>query len=224
MKMRNIVSIILFIVFISLILFVTAQAENTGQEKELEKLSPKYRAFLAETQLIMHPKEKEVFLKLKTDEERDKFIDTFWRARSGRRRGIRNNIMLLRMLRLTQVLDLTEEQAAKIFPKINQIEKEKLELNGQIGERLRELRQMLMEEKRDEREISSQIDAIKQLRDQVKNKEKELETFMEDNLTLVQRAKYMIFSADFYRDLRDKVEKARLMRERSKGMPKKNED
>ena len=42
-------------------------------------------------------------------------------------RRIRDNIRTLLLLRMTQALDLTEEQTAKIFPKISRIEKEKKE-------------------------------------------------------------------------------------------------
>lgn len=129
-------------------------------------------------------------------------------------RRIRDNIRTLLLLRMTQALDLTEEQTAKIFPKISQIEKEKKEMQQKIGKQMRELRSILRNENHDEQEFTDRIKRIKELRNLLKNKDEELENFLDDNLTLLQRAKYIIFSQDFYRGLREKLERARIMQEK----------
>jgi len=115
---------------------------------------------------------------------------------------------------MTQALDLTEEQTAKIFPKISRIEKEKKEIQQKIGIQMRELRSILRNENHDEQEFTDRIKRIKELRNLLKSKDEELENFLDDNLTLLQRAKYIIFSQDFYRGLREKLERARIMQER----------
>ena len=221
MKMRNLISIILSLLLIYSIFLAVTQAESFAQERSEKELSPKYKAFLAETQLIMPPQEKKVFLELKSDEERDKFIEKFWESRGGRGRGIRENIILFRMLRMTQDLDLTEEQAAKIFPKMNQIEKEKFELQAKVGEQVRELRLALRDESPDQKKIDDRVNAILELRHKVDSKDKELETFLLENLTPVQRGKYLVFAADFYRELREKLERARGLQQRLGNMPRK---
>ncbi len=129
-------------------------------------------------------------------------------------RRIRDNIRTLLLLRMTQALDLTEEQTAKIFPKISRIEKEKKEIQQKIGKQMRELRSILRNENHDEQEFTDRIKRIKELRNLLKSKDEELENFLDDNLTLLQRAKYIIFSQDFYRGLREKLERARIMQER----------
>lgn len=129
-------------------------------------------------------------------------------------RRIRDNIRTLLLLRMTQALDLTEEQTAKIFPKISRIEKEKKEIQQKIGKQMRELRSTLRNENHDEQEFVDRIKRIKELRNLLKSKDEELENFLDDNLTLLQRAKYIIFSQDFYRGLREKLERARIMQER----------
>jgi hypothetical protein len=48
----------------------------------------------------------------------------------------------------------------------------------------------------------------------IEKKDDELEARPEETLTLVQRAKYLIFATSFYRELRDNLEKARIQRER----------
>ena len=130
------------------------------------------------------------------------------------RKKIRENINTLRLLRMTQVLDLTEEQAAKIFPALNRTEKEKRGINRQIGQKLKELRLILAKEKPEEQEIEKLMEDLKELRNTLKTKDEELEKIIEENLTLVQRAKYLVFLVDFSRGLREKIDRARKLQKR----------
>ena len=63
----------------------------------------------------------------------------------GAQRGarVRENLATLRLLRLTQALDLTEEQTSRIFPFINKIEKEKIGIQRQMSARYPELRRII---------------------------------------------------------------------------------
>lgn len=128
------------------------------------------------------------------------------------RKRIRENIRTLRLLRMTQALDLTEEQTAKIFPALNRTEKEKRGINLQIGQKIKELRSILAKEKPEEQEIENLIGDLKKLRNALKIKDEELEKIIEENLTLVQKAKYLVFSVDFYRGLREKMDRARRLK------------
>ena len=137
------------------------------------------------------------------------------------RRRARENMRTLWLLRMTRVLELTEEQTAKIFPIVSRIEKEKSEIYLQVGKQVRELRLILREEEPDQKELKNKINKIKELRNLIKEKDEELEAHMEKNLTLVQRAKYLMFAANFYRELRDNLERARIQRERQRQKIKK---
>jgi hypothetical protein len=55
----------------------------------------------------------------------------------------------------------------------------------------------------------------------IEKKDYELEARPEETLTLVQRAKYLIFASRFYRELRDNSERARIQRERQQQKVKK---
>ena len=131
-----------------------------------------------------------------------------------RKRRTRENITTLRLLRMTRVLELTEEQTAKIFPIVSRIEKEKIEMHKTIRKQMREIKLILNEENPDQKELKNKIAALKKLRNLLRSKDEEMETQLEENLTLIQRAKYVLFLAEFYRDLRGKLERARIMRER----------
>jgi len=130
------------------------------------------------------------------------------------RRRIRDNINTLRILKMTQALDLTEEQVAKIFPALNRIEKEKMEINKEIGQKVKELRLILEKENPEEQEIKDMIEELKRLRNLLESKDKEFASFLEENLTLVQQAKFILFSIDFIRVLREKIDRAKILQER----------
>jgi Spy/CpxP family protein refolding chaperone len=138
------------------------------------------------------------------------------------RRRARENMRTLWLLRITRVLELTEEQTAKVFPIVSRIEKEKSEIYQQIGKQVRELRLILKEEEPDQNDLKNKINEIKELRNLIKKKDEELEARMEENLTLIQRAKYLMFAANFYRDLRDNLDRARIQRERQRQKIKKD--
>jgi GWxTD domain-containing protein len=83
---------LLSLVFLS-VLFVLGEAKTVGQKMEKPKakkidqkaleaaLVPPYQKFLKMTAYIILPAEKDVFLRLASDRERDLFIDSFWKQR-----------------------------------------------------------------------------------------------------------------------------------------------
>lgn len=212
MRIKNAGISILFFVILSSILPAYARYESLFQKAKENKLEQKYKAFLIENQSVMTFEEKELFLGLTTNEDRDRFMDSFRKIQ--RRKGIRANITTLMLLRMVQVLHLTEDQTAKILPKINQNENEKWEIQRQIGRRFRELNTILNEDNPDEKKLSEKVEEIKSLRNDLKAKEEDLEKFFEENLTLVQRARYFVFMQEFYGSLRQKLDRARRNIER----------
>jgi Spy/CpxP family protein refolding chaperone len=126
---------------------------------------------------------------------------------------IRRHIQIFRMWEMTKALDLTEEQATKIFPVLNRIEKEKGELNREITKEIRKLRELIeeVEEELDSNQIKKKLERIKELRKQIQEKDSEIEKLLEKNLTIEQQAKYIIFSIKFMKDLREKMDRARQL-------------
>jgi len=128
------------------------------------------------------------------------------------RERLRENLSTLRLLRMTQVLDLTEDQTAKIYPAVNRIEKEKLQMQKQMGDRIEDLRALLKQESPDQTVLSGKIKTIRDLRAGIKAKDEEIEDCLNANLTVFQRAKYVLFSIDFYRSLGEKIGRSRRLR------------
>jgi len=131
---------------------------------------------------------------------------------------MRENILTLRLLRMTRALDLTEEQAAKIFPVANRVEREKMQLNRQLGQEIRELRSLLAISSPEEAKIKEKIQKVNELREAIRAKESEFETFLVNNLTVIQRGRYVLFNFDFAQFLGQNLEKVRAM-QRNKPQP-----
>jgi GWxTD domain-containing protein len=69
-------------ILLVLALAVSAAPAAPAAAGQAKKLPPAYRTWLEdEVEVIISPKEREVFLKLQTDRERDLFIEAFWKQR-----------------------------------------------------------------------------------------------------------------------------------------------
>jgi predicted RNase H-like nuclease (RuvC/YqgF family) len=127
------------------------------------------------------------------------------------RERVRENLNNLRLLRMTQALGLTEEQTSKIYPVSTRIEKEKIEIIRKLSAETRGLRELLREANPKDEELSAKIIAIKELRVSLQKKGQEFEDFLETNLNQLQKAKYVIFQAEFDQVLGDRLNRARLL-------------
>jgi predicted PilT family ATPase len=128
----------------------------------------------------------------------------------GRER-MRENINKLRLLRMTEVLELTEEQTAKIYPAYYRVEKEKRDIIQTLNREISDLKSLLGETSAKQDQIASKVKAIRGLKNDLLQKDQEFEAFLEKNLTETQNAKYLIFSVEFYRNLGEKLNRARAM-------------
>ncbi len=125
------------------------------------------------------------------------------------RERIRENVHRLRLLRMTEALELSEEQTAKIYPAATRIEREKAALSVKIGQEIRDLRAMLRGETLDEQKLANKVRSVKELRKAILEKDQEFEAMIEGNLSEVQKARYLLFALDFYRGLGEKLDRAR---------------
>ncbi len=123
----------------------------------------------------------------------------------------RENIHRLRLIRMTEALELTEEQTAAIYPMASRIEKEKTAILRALSQEIRDLKQRLNAEKPDEAAISEIVVKMKEMRANLLAKDKEFEDFLESHLTTLQKAKYLIFSAEFNRGLGEQISRVRAL-------------
>jgi predicted RNase H-like nuclease (RuvC/YqgF family) len=127
------------------------------------------------------------------------------------RERLRENLHHLRLLRMTEALDLTEEQTAKIYPYASRIEKEKAAIVRELGAEMAELRQLVEEAQPKDEDLAARVEVIRQLRRRLQEKDLEFEKFLQANLSEIQVARYVIFQADFNRVMGDRLNRARAM-------------
>jgi Spy/CpxP family protein refolding chaperone len=149
------------------------------------------------------------------------FLGSLMLAQPGQgpmgRQRLRESINRLRLLRMTEALELTEEQSSKIYPVYYRIEKEKLEIIKALNREIGDLKTFLSEAGPKEEKIAAKVKAVKDLKKNLLEKDQEFEDFLGENLTDMQKAKYIVFSVEFYRNLGEKLDRAR-------GWPKEKRD
>jgi Spy/CpxP family protein refolding chaperone len=124
----------------------------------------------------------------------------------------RANISTLKLLRMTEVLELTEDQTAKLFPALTRIEKEKAELQRRMGTEILELRAALGKDQVRDTDVLARVKTIRDIRASIKQQDDEFDAVLDANLTPVQKGKYLIFLVDFARGLGEKLNQARQIR------------
>lgn len=122
---------------------------------------------------------------------------------------LRQNLFTLRALRMTQVLELTELQTAAIFPELNRAEKDKAELQKQLAAEIRNLRDLLNSGKAKDEELEARTRKVKELRMKIQERDQIFEDFLFNQLTPMQRAKYIIFNLDFNRVIMERAHRLR---------------
>ncbi|MCX8161081.1 MAG: hypothetical protein N3G18_09165 [Candidatus Saccharicenans sp.] len=123
--------------------------------------------------------------------------------------NLRRNLVTLRALRMTQVLELTEQQTAVIFPELNRAEKEKAEMQKQLAAEIGNLRQKISSGKTPDEEFETGVLKIRELRRKIQAREQAFEDFLFNQLTPVQKARYIIFSLEFNRAIMERAQRLR---------------
>ncbi len=132
------------------------------------------------------------------------------RGEGPRAREIRRNLHTLRLVRMTEALELSDEQTARIIPEFNRVEREKVELQRRISDRIADLRGFLEKRREgDDADLLAAVRAVRGFREDVARKDAELEGFLDAELTPVQKARYILFSVDFYRRLGERLDRLR---------------
>jgi Spy/CpxP family protein refolding chaperone len=127
----------------------------------------------------------------------------------GQRARLRERIGELYLLRLTRALDLTEEQAAQVYPLLTRAEKEKAENQGKLGQDLRALRAELAQAAPRERELDALVERIREERRLIRKSDEDVEASLDRILTPLQRARYVIFTVEFLRGLQERLDRVR---------------
>lgn len=120
-----------------------------------------------------------------------------------RRKELRRRISALRMARLTQVLDLDEATAAKLFPAINHQDERSAQIAEEHGKQMRKLDELCHKSGVKDDEVSPVIDALFATRKQMRDLEDELHAKVRSILTPSQMAKFILFHEHFGDEVRE---------------------
>ena len=140
-------------------------------------------------------------------------------CRPAKRKEVKQLVENMYIWKLTEALDLSEEQATKIFPRLNKARKEKEELAKEANELMRKLKDALEEKAAGEAEttLKETVAKLKDLRNAVKEKEEEEIKILEENLSVEQQAKLIIFQRTFRKRIGHMVDRAKEFRQKQRG-------
>ncbi len=124
----------------------------------------------------------------------------------------REIIEKVRIYKLTEELDLSEEQITKFFPRLKEMRKNEQEFHKQRNEIVQELKELL-KTKAEEEKIVKLLNKLQELqKKRVESQLKEAEEIRQI-LTPEQQARFIIFQEEFEREIRDMIREIRGRRQ-----------
>jgi len=130
----------------------------------------------------------------------------------SKKEDLREMLETMRIWKMTKVVELTEEQSLKIFPKIHASDKVKEGLGKKKAEILVGLEKLLKEEKPEQAKISEMLNAIEKTESEIRAQEDKLREELKTILSLTQQAKFYIFMKNFEEDVKRMIAEVRGLR------------
>lgn len=116
----------------------------------------------------------------------------------------KEKIETIKMWKMTEALDLSEEQASRLFPAMKQFQNRADSLRNQMMKFVEDLENALQENE-DSNKITTIVDKIVSLKNQQSKNEAEFFAKMRSILTPAQQAKYILFERDFRRKMMELI-------------------
>ncbi len=126
-------------------------------------------------------------------------------------------IEMMKMWKLTEHLDLSEDQAAKFFPRYKALEKELQEMDKSQRDLMKQIKEMMEEGKEvKDKELNRIVKKASEIEKQKIDKKWEFVESLGEVLTPEQKAKYIGFQIRFKHALRDAIRDHDPKKKRSK--------
>ena len=126
-----------------------------------------------------------------------------------KREKIRERIELIRIWKLTEELDLTEETGSKLFPILHKYDKKRIKLEKERRNIMNQLRKALEDEATSDEEIEAAMDDLEKnalaASDLIRQQREKLKGVLSPR----QRAKFILFQRRFQREIRKIIAEAR---------------
>lgn len=115
----------------------------------------------------------------------------------------RELIETVRIWRMTEELDLSEEQIAQFFPKLKKLEDAEKEHSEKIAKTIGELDELLKSAKPSPSALSKKMDELEAIEKEFEKKRAKLKEEMREVLSVEQQAKLVVFRFKFHREMRE---------------------
>jgi hypothetical protein len=136
------------------------------------------------------------------------------RGDKGKKEDVRELVKALYIWKITQALELTEEQSVKLIPRLSLIDKKKQDISGKVRELTGKLRDGLNREETSEDALKETIAEILKLRAEQRELELQGEKIAQEVLTVEQQAKFIVFLQDFQKQIHRLIRQTKDLRER----------
>ncbi len=130
---------------------------------------------------------------------------------------VRKKVENLRVWQLTEELDLSEAASSRLFPVMREADQDRLRIEAQNRDLVRELNQELRQETVDQGKIDRILDRLVKNRGEITQVEERHIRKVRDILSAEDTARYILFTIRFQREIRERIEA--LGRERGAGGP-----
>lgn len=141
-----------------------------------------------------------------------------------KREEIRKRIKLIRMWKLTEELDLSEETGAKLFPILHKYDEKRIELHKERQNIMNQLKRALEDEATTDEAIEAAMEEVDKntlaVSDLIRQQRQELKGV----LSLRQQAKFILFQREFHREIRKTISEARERKVRARRNDRRRRD
>lgn len=131
---------------------------------------------------------------------------------NARREKVRKRVEMMRMLRMTEELEMDEEAATRFFSRLRPLEKERWKLIKDRKKMQRQLKKVSRSEKSNPGEIKDLIQSMEENEAGISVLAGKEKAVVKSLLTPRQQAKYMLFKDHFRNEMKERVQKARKAR------------
>jgi len=121
--------------------------------------------------------------------------------RPEKRERVEERIRMVRMWKLTEALDLTEERAAQIFPVLNRFDRHRSELIRENHKKINKLKEALQADPVDEEALISLIDKIGETRSALARIHDEEAAVLKKLFSVEEQARYLLFQISFEKEI-----------------------
>ncbi|NIS61124.1 MAG: hypothetical protein GTO13_10605 [Proteobacteria bacterium] len=129
-----------------------------------------------------------------------------------KRKKVRERIELIRMWKLTEELDLSQETGAKLFPLLRKYDEKWINLQKERRDLMQELRKALEGEEISDKELEGTMERVETnagaISDLLRQQRQELKGILSPR----QQAKFILFQSQFHREIREIIAEARQRR------------